>query len=37
MKRFSRLIAQGRLPPDLPEKAVMDGYVKSQLQVLGKR
>ncbi len=31
------IIAQGLLPPDLLEKAVMDGYVKSQLQVLGKR
>jgi len=31
------IIAQGLLPPDLLEKAVMDGYVKSQLQVLGNR
>jgi uncharacterized protein (DUF885 family) len=31
------IIAQGLLPPDLLEKAVMDGYVKSQLQVLGSR
>ena len=31
------IIAQGLLPPDLLEKAVMDGYVKSQLQVLGQR
>src|SRR3984893_14639883 len=31
------IIAQGLLPPDLLEKAVMDGYVNSQLQVLGNR
>jgi hypothetical protein len=31
------IIAQGLLPPDLLEKAVMDGYVKSQPQVLGNR
>jgi hypothetical protein len=31
------IIAQGLLPPDLLEKAVMDGYVKSQLQALGSR
>jgi uncharacterized protein (DUF885 family) len=31
------IIAQGLLPPDLLEKAVMDGYVKSQLQVPEKR
>jgi uncharacterized protein (DUF885 family) len=31
------IIAQGLLPPDLLEKAVMNGYVKSQLQVLGHR
>jgi uncharacterized protein DUF885 len=31
------VIAQGLLPPDLLEQAVMNGYVKSQLQVLGSR
>jgi uncharacterized protein (DUF885 family) len=31
------IIAQGLLPPDLLEKAVLDGYVRSQLQVLGSR
>jgi hypothetical protein len=31
------IIAQGLLPLDLLEKAVMDGYVKSQLAVLGSR
>jgi hypothetical protein len=31
------IIAQGLLPPNLLEQAVMDGYVKSQLQVLGNR
>jgi uncharacterized protein (DUF885 family) len=31
------IIAQGLLPPDLLEKAVMDGYVKSQQQALGSR
>jgi hypothetical protein len=31
------IIAQGLLPPDLLEKAVMDGYVKAQLPVLGQR
>lgn len=31
------IIAQGLLPLDLLEKAVMDGYVKSQLPVLGSR
>jgi len=31
------IIAQGLLPPNLLEKAVMDGYVKSQLQLVGSR
>lgn len=31
------IIAQGLLPLDLLERAVMDGYVKSQLPVLGSR
>ncbi|HEY0767650.1 MAG TPA: DUF885 domain-containing protein [Steroidobacteraceae bacterium] len=31
------IIAQGLLPPDLLEKAVLDGYVKPQLPALGNR